>query len=88
MKRITIDFFVGMFVLFGICAIAFLALRVASTSTFGINDKIYTINAKFSNIGSLRVSAPVKVSGFIVGSVVNINLDPKSYQVPLDTRKV
>lgn len=81
MKRLTIDFTVGIFILLGICAIAFLALRVAATSNLGSGSlNNYTVSANFSNIGSLRVNAPVKVSGFIVGRVSNITLDQKTYQ--------
>lgn len=81
MKRLTIDFSVGIFILIGICSLAFLALRVASASNFGNSEaNNYTVYAHFDNIGSLRVTAPVKVSGFIIGRVTNITLDPKSYQ--------
>ncbi len=81
MKRLTIDFSVGIFVLIGICCLAFLSLKVATNSNFGSaanND--YTLYAGFSNIGSLKVSAPVKVSGFVVGRVTNISLNQKTYQ--------
>lgn len=81
MKRLTIDFMVGIFILIGICSLAFLALRVAATSNIASNSiKSYTVTANFTNIGSLRVNAPIKVSGFIVGRVSNIDLDPKTYQ--------
>ena len=81
MKRLTIDFMVGIFILVGICSLAFLALRVAATSNISGNSiKSYTVTANFTNIGSLRVNAPIKVSGFIVGRVSNIDLDPKTYQ--------
>lgn len=81
MKRLTIDFTVGIFILIGLCSLAFLALRVAATSNIGSNSmSVYTVSADFTNIGSLRVNAPIKVSGFIVGRVSNINLDPKTYQ--------
>lgn len=81
MKRITIDFMVGIFVLIGICSIAFLALKVASTPEFGIKtSKSYTLYANFNNIGSLKVSAPVKVSGFVIGRVSNITLNTNNYQ--------
>ena len=81
MKRITIDFSVGIFVLIGICCLAFLALKVAANSNIGSATKDnYTIYAGFSNIGSLKVSAPVKVSGFVVGRVTNITLNQKTYQ--------
>lgn len=81
MKRLTIDFTVGIFILLGICSIAFLALRVAATSNLSSGSlNTYTVYANFTNIGSLRVNAPVKVSGFVVGRVNNITLDQKTYQ--------
>lgn len=81
MKRLTLDFFVGIFVLIGIICIAFLSLRVAGVSNFSGNaSETYTLYANFNNIGSLKVDAPVKVSGFVVGRVAGIILDPKTYQ--------
>lgn len=81
MKRVTLDLWVGIFVLVGICATLFLALQVAARSNLGLGSGgDYTLYAKFSNIGSLKVDAPVKVSGFLVGKVSNIFLDPKTYQ--------
>lgn len=81
MKRSIIDFWVGIFVIIGIVCITFLSLRVANISSFGSsqNDS-YTIYANFNNIGSLKSDAPVKVSGFTVGRITAIGLDPKSYQ--------
>ena len=40
----------------------------------------YTLYADFSNIGSLKTNAPIKVSGFVVGKVSNITLDTTTYQ--------
>lgn len=81
MKRVTLDFFVGVFVLIGIICVAFLSLRVAGVSNFNGNTSgTYTLYASFNNIGSLKVDAPVKVSGFVIGRVTNIKLDAKTYQ--------
>lgn len=81
MKRLTIDLWVGIFVLIGIASLAFLSFKVATTPDFsGGYSKNYTINANFNNIGSLKVNAPVKVSGFVVGRVTNIMLDTKTYE--------
>lgn len=81
MKRLTIDFTVGIFVLIGICCLAFLSLKVATNSSFGQAARNnYTIYAGFSNIGSLKISAPVKVSGFVVGRVTDIRLNQHTYQ--------
>jgi phospholipid/cholesterol/gamma-HCH transport system substrate-binding protein len=81
MKRLSLDFFVGLFILIGIVCITFLSLRVAGISTFtGSSKDTYTLYANFNNIGSLKVDAPIKVSGFVVGRVSNIHLDTKSYK--------
>jgi phospholipid/cholesterol/gamma-HCH transport system substrate-binding protein len=81
MKRSLIDFWVGVFVLIAIVCVIFLSLRVANISSFGSNQHgSYILYANFNNIGSLKVNAPVKVSGFTVGRVTDISLDPKNYQ--------
>ncbi len=81
MKRLTIDFSVGIFVLIGICCLAFLSIKVATHANLRSSDKDnYTVYAGFTNIGSLKVNAPVKVSGFVVGRVTNISLNPSTYQ--------
>lgn len=81
MKRGIIDFWVGIFVLVGIICMVFLSLKVANITSFGTNNSnSYTLYANFSNIGSLKSGAPVKVSGFTVGRVTSIGLNPKTYQ--------
>lgn len=81
MKRGIIDFWVGIFVLIGIICMIFLSLKVANITSFGTNNSnSYTLYANFSNIGSLKSGAPVKVSGFTVGRVTSIGLNPKTYQ--------
>ena len=81
MKRTTIDFWVGIFVIIGIVCITFLSLKVAKITTIGsTTNSNYTLYADFSNIGSLTTNAPIKVSGFTIGRVVGIGLNPKTYQ--------
>ena len=40
----------------------------------------YTVSASFTDIGGLKVKAPVKASGVVVGRVSSIQLDPKTYR--------
>ncbi|AUR51302.1 outer membrane lipid asymmetry maintenance protein MlaD [Aquella oligotrophica] len=81
MKRSMIDFWVGIFVLIGIASMVFLSLKVANITSFGsTNNSSYTLYANFSNIGSLKSGAPVKISGFTVGRVTAIGLNSKTYQ--------
>lgn len=79
MKRHTLDLWVGLFVLMGLVALVFLALRVANLSSFGAADT-YTVNANFDNIGGLKVRAPVKSSGVVVGRVTAIEFDNQTFE--------
>ena len=79
MNRSTIDLWVGIFVALGLGAILFLSLKVGNLVTSGAREG-YHIEAAFDNIGGLKVRAPVKAAGVIVGRVETIKLDPKTYE--------
>ena len=78
MNRTMMDLWVGIFVAIGIAATVFIALRVANLS-LAAGSPTYTIKADFDNIGGLKVRAPVKSSGVVVGRVKNIRLDTERY---------
>lgn len=79
MGRKGIETLVGIFVLLGLLGLVFLALKAANLATFSSGDT-YTLLARFDNIGSLKVRAPVRSAGVTVGRVASIGLDPKTYQ--------
>lgn len=79
MAKKGIETLVGLFVLLGLVALVFLALKAANLGTFNSGDT-YTLLAKFDNIGGLKVRAPVRSAGVTVGRVAAITLDPKTYQ--------
>ena len=85
MNRSTLDLWVGIFVTIGIGAILFLSLKVGNLLTVS-NDKGYTLEAEFDNIGSLKLRAPVKAAGVVVGRVEGIKLDPRTYQALVTLR--
>jgi phospholipid/cholesterol/gamma-HCH transport system substrate-binding protein len=85
MSRTTLDLWVGLFVAIGIGAIVFLALRVGNLVSFN-NAPGYHIQANFDNIGGLKVRAPVKAAGVVVGRVESIKLDPKTYDAVVNMR--
>ena len=89
MNRSTIDLWVGIFVALGLGAILFLSLKVGNLITTGTRGEGYHIEAAFDNIGGLKVRAPVKAAGVVVGRVESIKLDPKTYeaQVSLNVEK-
>ena len=74
-----IDLWVGVFVAAGFAGLLFLALKVGNLATFSTNQT-YQIEAKFANIGGLKVRGPVKSAGVVVGRVANIRFDTESYE--------
>jgi len=88
MTREKTDFWVGLFVLLGIIALVFLALRAGNLSSFSFAPT-YQVQAYFDNLGGLKVRAPVKSSGVVVGRVAGIGFDNQRYQavVTLDLEK-
>jgi phospholipid/cholesterol/gamma-HCH transport system substrate-binding protein len=79
MSRSTLDLWVGFFVAIGIAAILFLALKVGNLVAFGSTPG-YRLEAAFDNIGGLKLRAPVKAAGVVVGRIEKIHFDPKTYQ--------
>jgi phospholipid/cholesterol/gamma-HCH transport system substrate-binding protein len=84
-SRATLDLWVGIFVTIGIAAVVFLALRVGNLTTLNTTPG-YRLEAKFDNIGGLKLRAPVKAAGVVVGRVESVRLDPKSYQAVVTMR--
>ncbi len=79
MNRSTIDLWVGIFVVIGIGAIVFLALKVGNLTSLQ-TTQTYRLEAAFDNIGGLKLRAPVKAAGVVVGRVDRVRFDPKSYR--------
>jgi phospholipid/cholesterol/gamma-HCH transport system substrate-binding protein len=70
---------VGAFIVAGLAALLMLALKVSNLT--GFNDpKGYQVSARFDNIGSLKVRAPVSLSGVRIGRVAGIDIDPITFQ--------
>ena len=90
MNRKAIDLWVGVFVAMGFLALIFLALKVGNLGPTSQLGDTYQVRAKFDNIGGLKVRAPVKSAGVVVGRVGAISFDSKTYQasvaIDLDTR--
>jgi len=84
-NRSAIDLWVGIFVAIGLGAIVFLALKVGNLVTIG-NEPGYRLEARFDNIGGLKLRAPVKAAGVVVGRVESIRLDAKSYEAVVTMR--
>jgi len=82
MNRSTIDLWVGIFVAAGFAGLLFLAMKVGNLASFSTAD-MYQVNAKFANIGGLKV-ASIRFDGETYEAIVTMNLEAK-YQFPRDT---
>jgi phospholipid/cholesterol/gamma-HCH transport system substrate-binding protein len=84
-NRSKIDLAVGFFVAIGILALVFLALKVGNLVNFTMSEG-YRLETRFDNIGGLKVRAPVKSAGVVVGRIEAIQLDPETYEAVIDLR--
>jgi len=64
---------VGLFVLVGLVAIAYMSIKLGNVQLF--TDKYYTVKANFSDISGLKVNAPVQMFGVKIGFVESIGID-------------
>ena len=79
MRQKNLELTVGAFVALGLAAFLLLALKVSDIASIG-EDKGYRITARFENIGGLKIRAPVTLGGVRIGRVVDIDLDPQSFE--------
>ena len=86
MARIRLsEILVGAFMALGFVALFFLAMRVSNLSMATAGEG-YTLTAKFDNIGSLRVRAPITMAGVRLGRVEAIDFDQETYQALVTLR--
>ena len=79
MAKKGIETLVGLFVLLGMIALVFLAMRAANLGNFDGGDS-YTLQARFTNIGGLKARAPVRSAGVTIGRIASIAFDPQTFQ--------
>lgn len=71
----AVEFGTGLFVLIGMAALFFLTTQATGGDNFSATD-VYTVEARFENVGSLKPRAPVAMAGVTIGRVTNIKFDP------------
>ncbi len=81
-KQQQSELMVGIFMLAGIIAITFLALRMGDVALFD-NDE-YIIKARFTSASGLKEGAYVEMAGVTVGKVKQIYFNPETYLADVD----
>ena len=88
MKQSRLELIVGAFVLVGLLAVAYLALRIGAGALVG--GDTYELKARFTNSGGLNPGSNVIIAGVPIGRIQSIELNPKDYSsvVTFNVRKV
>lgn len=74
-----VEFASGIFLLLGIAALVWLATKATDYGE-ELGKETYQISARFTDIGDLRNSAPVKIAGVTAGIVESVELDPVTFE--------
>jgi phospholipid/cholesterol/gamma-HCH transport system substrate-binding protein len=73
MQRYTrLEISVGLFVMIGVVALAYLSFTLGGLEL--TRGKRYTLVARFSSVGGLKVGDPVKLAGVSVGEVASLKV--------------
>ena len=72
MERTKLNIAVGLFVVLGVLALAYLSIKLGRVSFFGGGG--YVVTADFPSVGGLKVGASVEIAGVEVGRVDSIGL--------------
>ena len=83
--RRNVELMVGAFVALGLVALFFLAMRVSNLSLHAGSEG-YLLTARFANVGSLKVRAPVTMAGVRVGRVESVSFDKSTYEAVVSMR--
>ena len=70
---------VGLFICLGLAAIFLLTLQVSTQNDLR-RESTYSVQARFDNVGSLRVRAPVTLAGVRIGRVTAVDVNPETFQ--------
>jgi phospholipid/cholesterol/gamma-HCH transport system substrate-binding protein len=77
MKTHKPQYLVGVFLLLGLAAVAYLTIKLGSGDFVG--RETYLIEARFANSGGLKQGSSVLISGVLVGRVESVRLDTQDY---------
>lgn len=78
MKSVKLELMVGLFVLAGVAALAWMSVKLARME-FMAGDKL-PLYANFTSTAGLKSGASVEIAGVAVGRVQSIDLDRKLYE--------
>jgi phospholipid/cholesterol/gamma-HCH transport system substrate-binding protein len=77
MNQTKLEISVGAFVIIGLAAVAYLALKIGAGLLVGTDT--YLVSGRFTDVSGLGTGGKVTISGVTIGSVDTVRLDPGDY---------
>jgi phospholipid/cholesterol/gamma-HCH transport system substrate-binding protein len=84
MKNSKLELSVGIFVLLGIAAIAYLTIQVGTRSL--VSGDTYFLESRFTNAGGIHPGSSVMVAGVTVGRVEGVRIEPSDFSAIVTLR--
>lgn len=78
MKKLSLEFIVGLFLLLGVFAVTYLSVVISGVS--GFDSGGYNLMAKFVSSSGLKRGAVIEIAGVKVGEVDSIELDKETQE--------
>ena len=78
MKKISLEFIVGLFLVTGFAAVTYLSVVISGVSVF--NTDGYRLMAKFENSSGLKRGAVIEIAGVKIGQVESIALESETQE--------
>ena len=84
MKKFNLEMSVGVFMMVGLMAVAYMTLNLGGLELFGGN--YYKVHASFTSVSGLKAGARVEIAGVQVGKVSRISLVNDEAEVVLSLK--
>jgi phospholipid/cholesterol/gamma-HCH transport system substrate-binding protein len=78
MKKYSKETVVGIFVVIGLLAIAYMTVQLGNVGFLGDNN--YRLTARFNSVTGLRVGNPINMLGLEIGRVAKFTMDQENQQ--------
>ena len=84
MNKYAVETTVGIFLVFGLLCIGYMAMKLGHVSLLG--DNAYSLFARFTTVSGLRVGSSVNMLGIEVGRVGRLTMDQKDQKAVVEIR--
>lgn len=84
MNQTKLEISVGAFVIVGLAAVAYVALKIGAGLMVGTDT--YLASARFNNVAGLSAGGKIAIAGVTIGSVERIDLDLADYSAVVTLR--